>query len=94
MCMGLPMQVVEPGLGSAICNYSNEQRRVDTMLVGDVKPGDWVLVFLDAAREIITPDHAKKISNALASLQSVMNGGDGDVDAMFADIIAKRKAAP
>ncbi len=91
MCMGIPMQVVEAGFGSALCNYGNEQRRIDTMLVPDVKPGDWVLVFINAAREVISAGDARKISDALASLTLVMNGGDGDVDALFADIIEKRK---
>ena len=91
MCMGIPMQVVQAGFGSAICNHGNEQRQIDTMLVGDVQPGDWVLVFIDAAREVISAKDAERISNALSSLTSVMNGGDGNVDALFADIIDKRK---
>lgn len=91
MCMGIPMQVVEAGFGSAVCNYGNEQRQIDTMLVGKVEPGTWVLVFIDAAREVITGAEARKINDALSSLSSVMNGGDGDVDALFADIIEKRK---
>lgn len=91
MCMGLPMQVVESGFGAAICQYGTEQRRIDMMLVGEVPPGTWVLVFIDAAREVITPESATRIQNALASLDSVMSGGDGNVDALFADIIAKRE---
>lgn len=91
MCMGIPMQVVEAGFGSAMCDYNGEHRRIDTMLVGDVQPGAWVLVFIDAAREVITDEAAQKINDALTSLNAVMNGGDGNVDALFADIIAKRK---
>lgn len=91
MCMGIPMQVVQAGFGSAICNHGYEQRQIDTMLVADVQPGDWVLVFIDAAREVITADDAARINNALSSLTSVMNGGDGNVDSLFADIIEKRK---
>ncbi len=92
MCMGLPMQVVEAGFGSAICDYNGARRQIDTMLVGDTPPGTWLLVFIDAAREIITQEDAEKISDALASLSSVMNGGDGNVDALFADIIANSAA--
>ena len=91
MCMGLPMQVVECGLGTAICQYGHEQRRIDMMLVGEQPAGTWVLVFIDAAREVITPESAAQINNALASLGSVMAGGSGNVDAFFADIIAKRE---
>jgi len=91
MCMGLPMQVIESGFGAAICQYGAEQRRIDMMLVGEQPAGTWVLVFIDAAREVITPESAERINNALASLDSVMAGGDGNVDALFADIIAKRE---
>jgi hydrogenase expression/formation protein HypC len=91
--MGLPMQVVECGFGAAICQYGTEQRRIDMMLVGEQPAGTWVLVFIDAAREVISPESAERINNALASLDSVMAGGDGNVDALFADIIAKRKEA-
>lgn len=93
MCMGLPMRIIESGFGSAICQYGQERRRIDTMLVGEQPKGTWVLVFIDAARQVISEKDALKINDALASLHSVMNGGDGDVDALFADIIAKREEA-
>ncbi len=92
MCMGLPMQVIEAGFGSAICDYNGEKRQIDTMLVGGTPPGTWVLVFIDAAREIISEKDASKINDALKSLSLVMNGGDGDVDALFADIIENSAA--
>ena len=91
MCMGLPMQVLESGFGAAVCQYGSTQRQIDMMLVGEQPAGTWVLVFIDAAREVITPESAAQINNALASLDSVMAGGDGNVDALFADIIAKRE---
>ena len=91
MCMGLPMQVIEPGFGVAICRFGVEQRRIDTMLVGEQPAGTWLLVFIDAAREVISADAAERIKNALNSLDSVMKGGTGNVDALFADIIAKRE---
>lgn len=92
MCLGIPMQVIEAGFGSAICRYGDERRQIDTMLVGNVTPGTWLMVFIDAAREVITEEDAQKINDALASLHSVMNGGDGDVDSLFADIIANSAA--
>ena len=92
MCMGVPMRVIEAGPGSAVCEGAGQRRRIDTMLVGDVQPGTWVLVFIDAAREIISPEDARRISDALESLASVMSGGDGNVDALFADIIANSAA--
>jgi len=91
MCMGLPMQVIESGVGGAICQFGSERRRVDTMLVGEQPAGTWLLVFIDAAREVISAEAAERIRNALDSLDSVMKGGTGNVDALFADIIVKRE---
>lgn len=91
MCMGLPMQVIESGVGVAICQFGVERRRIDIMLVGEQPAGTWLLVFIDAAREVISAETAERITNALNSLDSVMRGGSGNVDALFADIIAKRE---
>ncbi len=88
MCLGIPMQVVESGPGFALCSHAGTQRRVDTMLVGEQPPGTWLLVFIGTAREVISPEDAARISDALAALDDVMAGGDGNIEAMFADIIA------
>ncbi|GAA6177739.1 HypC/HybG/HupF family hydrogenase formation chaperone [Sulfitobacter pacificus] len=87
MCLGIPMQVTECGAGYAICDYNGALRRIDTMLVGDLAPGTWVLVFIDAAREVIAEEDAKRISDALFALETVMSGGTADIDHLFADII-------
>ncbi|WP_428547402.1 HypC/HybG/HupF family hydrogenase formation chaperone [Profundibacter sp.] len=88
MCLGIPMQVVESGTGFAICAQAGKRRRIDTMLVGDQPPGTWLLVFIDAARKVISAEDATRITDALAALDDVMAGGTGNIDAMFADIIA------
>ena len=88
MCLGVPMQVVECGLTHAICaDRQGRQRRIDMMLVGRQPPGSWVLVFIDAAREVLDAQQAARISDALAALDDVIAGGDGNVDVLFADII-------
>ena len=53
MWLGLPMQVetLEPGF-AWVCGRG-ERRRVDVALVGNCQPGDWLLVFLDSARELL-----------------------------------------
>ncbi len=88
MCLGVPMRVVEAGLGRAICENAAGRREIDMMLVGEQPPGTWVLVFIDAAREVISSEEAARITDALRALDDVMAGGDGNIDAMFADIIA------
>ena len=92
MCMGLPMQVAESGPGYAICNYRGAERRIDTMLVGDQPPGAWLLVFIDAAREVISEADARKIIDALSALDAVMAGKPADIDHLFADIIENSAA--
>ena len=79
------MQVVEAGFGSALCRYEDEMRRIDTMLVGAVEPGDWLLVYIDAAREIIDEKTALQIRDALQALDLVMEG-ETEVDHLFADL--------
>ena len=92
MCLGIPMQVVESGLGFAWCDYEGTKRRIDTMLVGDVQPGNWLLVFIDAAREVIPSKDAHRIRAALGALNSVMSGEQPDIDHLFADIIENSAA--
>ena len=87
MCLGLPMQVAETGVGYAICEYQGERRGIDTMLVGDQPVGTWILVFIDAAREVISAEDAHKITDALSALDAVMAGSPADIDHLFADII-------
>jgi len=92
MCVGVPMQIVETAFGSALCNHNGVKKQIDTMLVGEQPPGTWVLVFIDAAREVIPQDEALKINDALKALEMVMNGG-GDFDHLFADLIEAEEPA-
>ncbi|WP_372885496.1 HypC/HybG/HupF family hydrogenase formation chaperone [Shimia sp.] len=87
MCLGLPMQVVESGAGFALCDYRGRSRRIDTMLVGDQPPGTWLMVFIDAAREVISAEDAAKTQDALQALEEVMAGNPASIDHLFADII-------
>lgn len=92
MCMGIPMQIIEQGAGSAICDNDGEKRQIDTMLIGEQPVGTWVLVFIDAAREVISQEDAIKITDALQAVQDVMNGSS-DIDHLFADLIQADKTA-
>ena len=86
MCVGVPMQIVESGFGTAICNHNGVKKQIDTLLIGEQPPGTWILVFIDAAREVIAEEDALKINDALKALDIVMNGG-GDIEHLFADLI-------
>lgn len=98
MCIGVPMRIVEVGEGTALCQPRNggEQQRVDTLLVGELPVGSWVLVFLGAAREVLNEETAYQISDALSALDIAMHGsGSTDqIDHLFADLVDREPQLP
>ncbi|MFG6448561.1 HypC/HybG/HupF family hydrogenase formation chaperone [Roseateles sp. BYS180W] len=74
MCMALPMRVLHPEGLHALCEGRGEQRRVNTALVGRVQPGDWLLVFLNDAREAISPQRAAEVNAALDLVLGALQG--------------------
>lgn len=93
MCVGIPMRVVTCHAGSAVCETGGETRLVDTMLVGDQPVGTWLLIFLDAAREVLSIEDAEKITAALQGLNQALSGGT-DFDHLFADLIDREPQLP
>ena len=93
MCIGLPMQVVEPRGRYALCRSGGDLRTVDMILVGEQPPGTHVLVFLDAARDVMTADEARKTADALTALSLVMQG-ETSVDHLFADLAGREPELP
>ncbi len=84
MCIGIPMQVIEADGRFALCEGRGERRRINTALVGEVVPGDWLLVFLDDARESIDAARAAEVNAALDLVLGAMQGADLAVDIDFA----------
>lgn len=74
MCIGLPMEVIEADGPWALARGRDGETRIDTRLVGALRPGDWVLVFQGAARELIGADRATEIQSALDLLGQAMSG--------------------
>jgi len=93
MCIGLPMQVVEPGPHFSLCRMDGEMRSIDMSLVGEQPAGTWLLVFLNAAREVITAEYAAQIGDALKALSLVLSG-ETSVDHLFADLIGREPELP
>ncbi len=89
MCIGIPMQVIETDGRLALCEGRGERRRINTALVGDVAVGDWLLVFLDDARERIDVDRATEVNAALDLVLAAMQGIDAHHDVDFAASIAE-----
>ena len=93
MCVGIPMKVIKAEPGYALCEGNGERRMIDTQLVGDQPEGTWFLTFLDAAREVISEEDAKKIGDALQALQLAMSG-EGNFDHLFVDLIDREPQLP
>jgi hydrogenase expression/formation protein HypC len=51
-----------------------EEREVETLLVGTVEPGDWLLVFIDSAREKLSPQRAAEVDATLNLLAEALGG--------------------
>ena len=75
MCIGIPMQVTSVEPGSANVAGRSEVRRVGTRLIDKVEPGQWLLVFLDDARELITPERAAEVNATLDLLALAIGQG-------------------
>ena len=75
MCIGLPVQVLALRPGAALgIDRHGRQRWIDTALVGDCAVGDWLLAFLDAAREHLSPERAAEIDATLSLLDAALIG--------------------
>ncbi len=92
MCVGLPMTVVTSDNGSALCERRGEQRRVSTLLIGEVVVGDRVLVFIDNAVRRLEAEEARLIDDALDGLAAAMQGRD--FEHLFADLIDREPQLP
>ena len=85
MCIGIPMQVIAMEDGFAQVQGRGESRRIKTALIGECAVGDWLLTFIDDAREVISAQRAMEVNATLDLLQAVMDGdlSTGDTDAGF-----------
>lgn len=93
MCLGIPVRVLRMEGAYAVCIGRNGEVRLDTLLVGDVEPGVWLLDHLGAAREIIDAARAQQIDRALDGLQAAL-GGSADLDGFFGDLIGREPQLP
>ena len=95
------MQVIESGFGYALCKGMGIMREVDTLLVGEQPPGTWLLVFLQSAREILSEQDAKKISDAVQAIDMIMGNKVSTeplpmntIETLFADLIDREPPKP
>lgn len=83
MCIGIPMCVMSVTPGHALCEGRGERRNINTVLIGDTVPGDWLLVFLESARERISAERAAEVDAALDMVLGAMNGEAPGATAAF-----------
>ena len=86
MCMGVPYEIIEPGFLEARARSRQGEAVIDMSLVGDQPAGTHVLVFMDAAREVIDAQLAAQIADALEAVRLVMTG-ETDIGHLFADLV-------
>ncbi|AOU97394.1 hypothetical protein BI364_04775 [Acidihalobacter yilgarnensis] len=93
MCIGIPMRIVAVDAdGTAWCERDGERRAIDVSLVGPQPVGTWLLVFLDAAREVLDEAHARHIAQALDGLAAALAGED--FEHFFSDLIDREPELP
>ena len=92
MCLGVPMQILSVDGIAGWATDGQAETLIDLSLTGPLRPGDWVLTFLGAAREVIDAETAARIAAALDGLRAIMAGGDaGDA---FADLETRSPQLP
>lgn len=78
MCIGIPMQVMElEDSGFVHVQGRGQNKRVNTALVGTVQVGDWVLVHINDAREVIDFTRAQEVNATLDLVEAVIQGKTG-----------------
>ena len=96
MCIGIPMRVIEGRGENALCEADAQRTEVDMALVGAQPAGTWVLVFLGAAREVVSGEHASHIADALSAVALALNGHQDSaaIDALFPDLANREPELP
>ncbi len=79
MCVGVPMKVVEINYPMAIAEAKGVKRNISLMLLpeDEVKVGDYVIVHVGNAIEIIDEKDAEEIWKALDEVMAVLNKEEG-----------------
>ncbi len=64
MCLGIPGVVVEVKGTIAIVDFGGVKREVDSLLVPNIKPGDYVIVHAGAIISKLSPEEAEETIKA------------------------------
>ncbi|WP_457567217.1 HypC/HybG/HupF family hydrogenase formation chaperone [Desulfurobacterium sp.] len=79
MCVGVPMKIVEINYPMAVAEAKGVRRNVNLMLIpeDEVKVGDYVMVHVGSAIEVISEKAANEIWEALDELLEFMDQETG-----------------
>lgn len=90
MCIGTPMRLVSITGTDAVAERGGRHERIDVALLDAPAPCDHVLVFLGAARRIMTADEAALLERALGALADP----GADIATAFPDLMAEPTLPP
>ena len=76
MCLAVPAQLIEVEGSEAVADLHGNRVRISTLLVGDVKVGDWVLVHAGFAIQHLDETEAKETFAVLEDMGALQRGGD------------------
>lgn len=95
MCIGEPMRIESVGGLVAQCrDRHGDLQTIDLLLVGEQPVGTWLLVFLNAARDVIDEARARMVREALEAITAVMGGAPLDIERAFADLVGREPQLP
>ncbi len=79
MCVGVPMKVVEINYPMAVAEAKGVRRTISLMLLPEeeVKVGDYVMVHVGNAIEVIDEKEAEEIWKTLDEILSIMEQEEG-----------------
>ncbi len=75
MCIAVPMQIVELNYPMAVCEAKGVRKEVNLMLIEEerVKEGDYVMVHVGCAIEVIDEKEAKEVWKLLEEIEEYLN---------------------
>jgi hydrogenase expression/formation protein HypC len=79
MCVGVPMKIVEIDYPMAVAEAKGVRRNISIMLLpeGEVKVGDYVMVHVGNAIDVINEKEAEEIWKALDEVMAILNKEEG-----------------
>lgn len=93
MCIGIPFEILEPGAARALARSRQGTETIDMRLLGEVPAGTHVLVMTGVARQVLDPDEARRIDDALEAVRLALKG-ETDLDHLFADLAGREPELP